>query len=72
MYLAKMPTLSQTHLYIFFHGGPKIEFFWTSTSLLNFYFGHTPTQNTKVSASRKTTLEFIISLKIAISQKQNS
>lgn len=32
MYLAKMPTLSQTHLYILYHGEPKIEIVWTSKS----------------------------------------
>jgi hypothetical protein len=51
-----------------FTGGPKLKFFEQAHPVKKF-FGHTP-QNTKVSASRKTTLEFIIYLKMAISEKK--
>jgi hypothetical protein len=49
-------------------GGPKLKFF-EQAHPVNYFFGHTP-QNTKVSASRKTTLEFIIYLKMEISKKE--
>jgi len=53
-----------------FSGGPKLKFFEQAHPVKKF-FGHTP-QNTIVSASRKTTLEFIIYIKMAISEKKNS
>jgi hypothetical protein len=56
------------HISIYIGGTANLKFF-EQAHPVNFFFGHTP-QNTKVSASRKTTLEFIMYLKMEISKKE--